>query len=294
MESQLKNAVPSGTRLDSDHAMECAHLTVRFPSDPRKSTRGVSIHLLRNTTIAQQYLSELAQKRSTADQYCTGGETPVTHLVKPIGAIWNAEEVSTEWGMSTVIRISKKGTRMLCENRRGFILVVVASKNALRSYPANRPYPLVTYVLQETTLLIGRAMQDALDNELHNKLMEQENNSDILLLFNSISMVGFFQGLLTMLVNIEIQLLPRTVKRKHDLSLRDSHINLICHTTIRPNTASKIHKTLHNFECLSLNYFATKTHVKRTEPLDLTDGWRIINRVLESGMKACEREKGRE
>ncbi|GAA55558.1 craniofacial development protein 2, partial [Clonorchis sinensis] len=36
-----------GTQFDSDHTMVRAHLTVRFPSGPRKSARSMPIHYLR-------------------------------------------------------------------------------------------------------------------------------------------------------------------------------------------------------------------------------------------------------
>ncbi|KER31894.1 hypothetical protein T265_01978 [Opisthorchis viverrini] len=51
-----------------------------------------------------------------------GRNSLVTHLTKLIGTMWDEEQVPSEWGMSTVIPIFKKGTRTLCENHRDISL----------------------------------------------------------------------------------------------------------------------------------------------------------------------------
>jgi hypothetical protein len=57
-----------------------------------------------------------------------GGEALVNGLTTFLRFIWTENKIPTEWSLSTIIPIYKKGARTSCENHRGISLVAVASK----------------------------------------------------------------------------------------------------------------------------------------------------------------------
>jgi hypothetical protein len=57
-----------------------------------------------------------------------GGEALVNNLTTFLRVLWSENKIPTEWSLSTVIPIFKKGARTSCENHRGISLVAVASK----------------------------------------------------------------------------------------------------------------------------------------------------------------------
>ena len=57
-----------------------------------------------------------------------GGQSVIISLTEILRTTSNEEQLPEEWNISTVIPISKKGARSLCENHRGISLVNVASK----------------------------------------------------------------------------------------------------------------------------------------------------------------------
>jgi hypothetical protein len=57
-----------------------------------------------------------------------GGEALVNGLTTFLRFIWTENKIPTEWSLSTIIPIYKKGAKTSCENHRGISLVAVASK----------------------------------------------------------------------------------------------------------------------------------------------------------------------